>query len=67
MNILKLIGRDNGLFDDDINQYGEKLDEIVNSSKFLVLGGAGSIGSAVTKEIFKRNPKKPSCIGYIRK
>ncbi|WP_268034975.1 UDP-N-acetylglucosamine 4,6-dehydratase [Algoriphagus sp. PAP.12] len=25
---------------------------------FLVLGGAGSIGQAVTKEIFKRNPKK---------
>ncbi|MFH4134527.1 polysaccharide biosynthesis protein, partial [Acinetobacter baumannii] len=27
-------------------------------SKFLVLGGAGSIGQAVVKEIFKRNPKK---------
>lgn len=24
---------------------------------FLLLGGAGSIGQAVTKEIFKRNPK----------
>jgi len=24
----------------------------------LILGGAGSIGQAVTKEIFKRNPKK---------
>ncbi|PLX67166.1 MAG: UDP-N-acetylglucosamine 4,6-dehydratase, partial [Denitrovibrio sp.] len=27
-------------------------------SKFLVIGGAGSIGQAVSKEIFKRNPKK---------
>jgi len=28
------------------------------NSDFLVIGGAGSIGQAVTKEIFKRNPKK---------
>jgi FlaA1/EpsC-like NDP-sugar epimerase len=31
---------------------------MVSKSKFLVLGGAGSIGQAVTKEIFKRNPQK---------
>ena len=31
---------------------------MVSCSSFLVLGGAGSIGQAVTKEIFKRNPKK---------
>jgi FlaA1/EpsC-like NDP-sugar epimerase len=30
-------------------------------SNFLVIGGAGAIGSAVVKEIFKRNPKKASC------
>jgi FlaA1/EpsC-like NDP-sugar epimerase len=30
----------------------------VGASSFLVLGGAGSIGQAVVKEIFKRNPKK---------
>ncbi|MFA6275892.1 MAG: UDP-N-acetylglucosamine 4,6-dehydratase [Pedobacter sp.] len=35
-----------------------QLKEIVSASKFLVIGGAGSIGQAVTKEIFKRNPKK---------
>ena len=29
--------------------------DIVSSSKFLVIGGAGSIGAAVVKEIFKRN------------
>ncbi|MBD3843404.1 MAG: UDP-N-acetylglucosamine 4,6-dehydratase, partial [Campylobacterales bacterium] len=29
-----------------------------SSSSFLVIGGAGSIGQAVTKEIFKRNPLK---------
>ena len=58
MNTLKLIGRDSLLFEDDLKNYGKELDEIVKKSKFLVIGGAGSIGSAVVKEIFKRNPKK---------
>ncbi|WP_419770587.1 MAG: UDP-N-acetylglucosamine 4,6-dehydratase [Candidatus Marinarcus sp.] len=56
--ILNLIGRTKELFDDDIKNYEEKLSEIVSTSTFLVIGGAGSIGQAVTKEIFKRNPKK---------
>tara|TARA_B100001250_G_scaffold93253_1_gene77711 strand:+ start:1562 stop:2761 length:1200 start_codon:yes stop_codon:yes gene_type:complete len=55
---LKLIGRNDKLFVKDINQYEKKILDIVSESKFLVLGGAGSIGQAVTKEIFKRNPKK---------
>ena len=58
MNTLKLIGRDSLLFEDDLKAFGKELDEIVKKSKFLVIGGAGSIGSAVVKEIFKRNPKK---------
>ncbi len=57
-NILNLIGRDEELFSQDIENYNKKLKEIVSSSSFLVIGGAGSIGQAVTKEIFKRNPKK---------
>ncbi|WP_289157139.1 UDP-N-acetylglucosamine 4,6-dehydratase, partial [uncultured Pseudoalteromonas sp.] len=57
-NILKLIGRSKLLFKSDIEKNESKLSEIVSNSKFLVLGGAGSIGQAVTKEIFKRNPKK---------
>lgn len=57
-NILNLIGRDSELFGSDIKQYQQVLAEKVMSSTFLVLGGAGSIGQAVTKEIFKRNPKK---------
>ena len=56
--ILKLIGRDNKLFEDDILKHHEVLKSIVSSSSFLVIGGAGSIGQAVAKEIFKRNPKK---------
>ena len=58
VSILSLIGRNEFLFDSDISCYHKILGELVASSKFLVLGGAGSIGQAVTKEIFKRNPQK---------
>ncbi|WP_419767391.1 UDP-N-acetylglucosamine 4,6-dehydratase [Arcobacter sp.] len=56
--ILNLIGRTKELFTDDISNNNNNLKKIVSSSTFLVIGGAGSIGQAVTKEIFKRNPKK---------
>ena len=59
MNVfLNLIGRKSELFDDDIKKNEKKIKEIVTDSSFMVIGGAGSIGSAVVKEIFKRNPKK---------
>jgi len=58
MNTLSLIGRNNELFAEDIANHEKELQEIVSSSRFLVIGGAGSIGQAVTKEIFKRNPQK---------
>jgi FlaA1/EpsC-like NDP-sugar epimerase len=57
-NILTLIGRTKALFTEDVNKAEEALIKIVSNSSFLVLGGAGSIGQAVTKEIFKRNPTK---------
>ncbi|KJZ15962.1 UDP-N-acetylglucosamine 4,6-dehydratase [Marinomonas sp. S3726] len=57
-NILSLIGRKQRLFSSDVLKFEEKLFLSVSNSRFLVLGGAGSIGQAVTKEIFKRNPKK---------
>jgi len=56
--ILNLIGREKELFTEDIKNYNDELKTIISSSTFLVIGGAGSIGQAVTKEIFKRNPKK---------
>lgn len=58
IDILNLIGRQKGLFARDINNHQQKLKDIVGGSRFLVLGGAGSIGQAVSKEIFKRCPKK---------
>ncbi|HDS6400765.1 TPA: UDP-N-acetylglucosamine 4,6-dehydratase [Morganella morganii subsp. morganii] len=57
-DILSLIGRTQKLFTQDIFKYEEKLSNIVSKSNFLVLGGAGSIGQAVVKEIFKRKPQK---------
>ncbi len=56
--MLNLIGRNRELFVEDVNQHEAQLAEIVQNSTFLVLGGAGSIGQAVVKEIFKRNPRK---------
>ncbi|HHX8580943.1 TPA: UDP-N-acetylglucosamine 4,6-dehydratase [Vibrio diabolicus] len=56
--ILPLIGRTEALFTQDIENHEVELSRIVSESSFLVLGGSGSIGQAVTKEIFKRNPKK---------
>ncbi|MCJ0741512.1 UDP-N-acetylglucosamine 4,6-dehydratase [Pedobacter montanisoli] len=58
MNILSLIGRSAELFVEDIRKNEEELASIVHASRFLVLGGAGSIGQATVKEIFKRNPRK---------
>jgi len=57
MNILELIGRNNELFSSDIENFSKEINDCVTKSKFLVIGGAGSIGQAVTQEIFKRDPK----------
>ena len=56
-NILSLIGRTDPLFSTDISLHEKELSALVTSSRFLVIGGAGSIGSAVVCELFKRNPK----------
>jgi FlaA1/EpsC-like NDP-sugar epimerase len=57
MNILQLIGRDQPLFEADVSGRAQQLSALVAGSSFLVIGGAGSIGQAVTREIFKRGPK----------
>lgn len=55
-NTLTLIGRDTPLFISDIERLNTFLCEQVRGSRFLVIGGAGSIGQAVTREIFRRKP-----------
>ena len=58
LDILNLVGGRSKLFGSDEAAFNDQILSKVSASKFLVLGGAGSIGQAVTKEIFKRNPKK---------
>jgi FlaA1/EpsC-like NDP-sugar epimerase len=57
MDFLKLIGRDSELFSSDLEEHENNLRKIISASRFLVIGGAGSIGQAVTREIFIRDPK----------
>jgi FlaA1/EpsC-like NDP-sugar epimerase len=54
---LAILGRSSPLFDEDMELYEKEISSIVSSSKFLVIGGAGSIGSAVVKELFSRSPR----------
>ncbi|GHV42956.1 UDP-N-acetylglucosamine 4,6-dehydratase [Spirochaetia bacterium] len=56
-DILSIIGRSEPLFSADIVRHEQELSGIVSASRFLVIGGAGSIGSAVVREIFRRKPK----------
>ncbi len=56
MNILSLIGRNSPLFEEDLAQLNETLKAEIHKARFLVIGGAGSIGQAVAREIFKRRP-----------
>jgi FlaA1/EpsC-like NDP-sugar epimerase len=57
MSILELIARSEELFVDDINNNEQYISDVIRKSSFLIVGAAGSIGQAVTKEIFQRNPK----------
>jgi len=56
--VLLLIGRSKALFEDDLSSHSKNILDIVSDSRFLVIGGAGSIGQMVVKEIFKRKPEK---------
>lgn len=57
MNVLHLIGRSEALFDVDVQRHALELADRVAAGRFLVIGGAGSIGQAVTREIFRRRPR----------
>lgn len=51
---LNLIGREKTLLIEDMLASDAVITEIVSQSRILVLGGAGSIGSAVVMELYKR-------------
>lgn len=51
------LGRDTGLFDSDIDASEIIFKELLTGSSCLVVGAAGTIGQAVTLELFKRTPR----------
>ncbi len=56
-HILPLIGRTQPLFTEDLKRREQELTDIVKNNRFLVIGGAGTIGSAICRELFARDPK----------
>lgn len=58
MNELALINRTSSLFEKDLSSFKQQLDECVKGSSILIVGGAGTIGQATAKELFKRSPKR---------
>jgi FlaA1/EpsC-like NDP-sugar epimerase len=56
MSILSLIDRKLPLFEEDLLSSGVQIKNLISKGRFLIIGGAGSIGQAVTREIFKRDP-----------
>jgi FlaA1/EpsC-like NDP-sugar epimerase len=54
--ILTLIGRKEPLFREDMEANKKVLQDEAAGARFLVLGGAGSIGQSVSREIFRRKP-----------
>lgn len=56
MNLLKILDRSKKLLGGDIAAHNQEIAGLVKKSKFLIIGGAGSIGQEVVKQIFSRNP-----------
>jgi FlaA1/EpsC-like NDP-sugar epimerase len=56
--ILELLGRKQLLFQGDMRHAGDALSNAIANASFLVIGGAGSIGQQVTREIFARKPRR---------
>ena len=57
MSDLSILGRSNLIFDADMLNNELEMKEKISGKKILVIGAAGTIGQAVTKEIFKREPR----------
>ena len=54
---LEILGRNKPILEKDFLSNFDQIKNTISNSRFLVIGGAGSIGRAVTKEIFKLEPK----------
>ena len=56
MDVLPLIGRERSLFQADAQVHAAELRTALEGRRVLVVGGAGSIGSEVVRQIFRRQP-----------
>ena len=57
-SVLSLIGRSVSLLEEDLAAHGGTIEQQIRDSSLLVVGGAGSIGRAVVREVFARQPRK---------
>jgi len=55
--LLHLIGRKQSIFEKDLLENKYEIAQAIKNSSILVIGGAGSIGMAVSKQLFSFNPK----------
>ena len=56
-DLLRFIGRRRPLFEQDLAAFEEDLKRLVTASRVLVVGGAGSVGRSVVKQLFARDPR----------
>lgn len=54
---MQIVGRTRPLFDADVASREAELKARISPSRILVIGGAGTIGQAVVREFFKRDPR----------
>ncbi|MEO0235897.1 MAG: polysaccharide biosynthesis protein [candidate division WOR-3 bacterium] len=57
INIQHIIGRSQILFINELINFDKELREIIGNSHFLIIGGAGSVGTGVVKSLARYNPK----------
>ncbi|MDC0607882.1 SDR family NAD(P)-dependent oxidoreductase [Amylibacter sp.] len=57
MEILKILGRKHQYFLQDMNHYKNELQQTICGARILVVGGAGSVGQAVAKLLFRFDPR----------
>ena len=57
MDVLNIIGRKYPLFSEDLLHFERDLTSLTQDNSFLVIGGGGSIGQAVSKELFARGAR----------
>lgn len=56
-SLLEIVGRSAPLFEEDLRRHEVEIGELIANSRFLIVGGAGSIGGAVVRELFSRSPQ----------